>query len=391
MNIEKQKFNTVDVLYDDKKWGKRIDPDEWNANFKVLESGHNELVARLNQQVTDIDAAFESATSDGGQNITVQYGEVNKTLQEALDNVVSDIDNRYTKNEVNANINSAFTSKLEEIESAKTAAIQAKTAAEKARDEAQEIAGGDFATKSELSEHANNTDIHVTSQEKDAWNESDIFFINVRTSVVGGSVPFVVDKTYADVKSAIDTNKVLMCIFEHHYYPMSHYYFDTDSSGRITYEKFMFINPYKDTGLITLTSDASVSNNFFTVSVTDNPNSLPDTYYSEPGYVLGINDENDVDWLDISDHVSTTTLYASSWDSETSSYSFSSKYSDMTYDIEVSLDGDNATDEQIYAWIAAKMLSSSSNRIIAKGTIPTIDIPIILVVKPKTYYKGVVS
>ena len=106
MNIDKQTFNTLDVLYDDKKWGKRIDPDEWNANFKVLEQGHNELAKKLNQQVTDIDTAIQAATSDGGQNISVQYGVGTETLQNALDNVVSDINNRYTKNEVDASIGS---------------------------------------------------------------------------------------------------------------------------------------------------------------------------------------------------------------------------------------------------------------------------------------------
>lgn len=106
LNIDKQTFNTLDVLYDDKKWGKRIDPDEWNANFKVLEEGHNELATKLNQQVADIDTAIQAATSSGGQNISVQYGVGTETLQVALDNVVSDINNRYTKNEVDASIGS---------------------------------------------------------------------------------------------------------------------------------------------------------------------------------------------------------------------------------------------------------------------------------------------
>lgn len=106
MNIDKQTFNTLDVLYDDKRWGKRIDPDEWNANFKVLEEGHNELAKKLNQQVTDIDTAIQAATSGGGQNISVQYGVGTETLQNALDSVVSDINNRYTKNEVDASIGS---------------------------------------------------------------------------------------------------------------------------------------------------------------------------------------------------------------------------------------------------------------------------------------------
>lgn len=116
MNIDKQTFNTLDVLYDDKKWGKRIDPDEWNANFKVLEQGHNELAEKLNQQVADIDTAIQAATSNGGQNISVQYGEGTETLQNALNNVVSDINNRYTKNEVDATVGSNTNSLLSNAE-----------------------------------------------------------------------------------------------------------------------------------------------------------------------------------------------------------------------------------------------------------------------------------
>lgn len=116
MNIDKQTFNTLDVLYDDKKWGKRIDPDEWNANFKVLEEGHNELATKLNQQVTDIDTAIQAATSNGGQNISVQYGVGTETLQDALNNVVSDINNRYTKNEVDATVGSNTNSLLSNAE-----------------------------------------------------------------------------------------------------------------------------------------------------------------------------------------------------------------------------------------------------------------------------------
>ena len=90
MNIDKQTFNTLDVLYDDKKWGKRIDPDEWNANFKVLEEGHNELATKLNQQVTDIDTAIQAATSNGGQNISVQYDGETKALQDVIDDADAD-------------------------------------------------------------------------------------------------------------------------------------------------------------------------------------------------------------------------------------------------------------------------------------------------------------
>ena len=104
MSVKKQTFNTIDVLYDDKKWGKRIDPNEWNSNFKVIEEGHNDLAGKLNQQTTDICNALDAITNDGGSNINVTYSGANSTLQESLDNIVSNINNRYTKSETDANI-----------------------------------------------------------------------------------------------------------------------------------------------------------------------------------------------------------------------------------------------------------------------------------------------
>ena len=97
MNIIKKLLEKVDVLYDDKKWGKRIDPDEWNANFKVLEEGHNKLVDALTEQISDIDGAIESVTEKGGDNIKLQYRDNAETLNTAVSQIVTDIDNRYTK------------------------------------------------------------------------------------------------------------------------------------------------------------------------------------------------------------------------------------------------------------------------------------------------------
>lgn len=104
MNIIKEIFNKIDVLYDDKKWGKRIDPNEWNANFKVLEEGHNNLVDKLLSQFSNIDTVIESATENGGTNVKVNYRGGNETLQDTVDNIISDVDNRYTKNETDVNI-----------------------------------------------------------------------------------------------------------------------------------------------------------------------------------------------------------------------------------------------------------------------------------------------
>lgn len=616
MNIEKQNFNTLDVLYDDKKWGKRIDPDEWNANFKVLEEGHNELVGKLNRQITDIDNAIQSVSEDGGSNVKVNYGGGSATLQGTVDNIVTDIENRYTKAEVDATIGSntnsllasveynestgvftfikkdgsrvvfdtviekvpasmalkeetdgsvwlvitnqdgsqtktnvtsliedtvvigsntvnvdtvtdainkvtrytltikpnsiglshmdtELTSKFEETQTAKNLAVQAKdnavsaknasetaqrnaetfannaetssleaqgyaeqakqyanssqgyanqsenyknsaelakVAAEKARDEAKEIVGGDFATKSyvdsavtglateeyvqqnggkidsisvngasqtidenknvniDLSSyaknteltaydtHISNTDIHTTAEEKAAWNESDVFVITISAS---GDI-YSCDKTYVEIKSAFDSNKVLMCNLSNCFYTFDSYSFNTDSSsGEIAYARFTFYNFDRDLGQLFLTYDSSVSQNTMSVIFQDNPYTLPDpTFYANHNDVLCVDQNGNAGWFSVLPKTSTFTLLASGWNAETSSYSLESSYSSSEYDIEISLDGDNATDEQINAWIAARMLSSSSNKIIAKGTIPTIDIPILLTLRKKIISSG---
>lgn len=481
MNIDKQTFNTLDVLYDDKKWGKRIDPDEWNANFKVLEQGHNELAQKLNQQVADIDTAIQAATSNGGQNISVQYGAGKETLQDALDNVVSDINNRYTKNEVDASIgsntnslianaeynestgvftftrkdgssvvidtviekvpasmalvdepdgsvslvvtnqdgsttktnvtsliedtvinssdtinassvtdaakkittytlvikpnsiglshiDSALTTRFEEAQSAKNAAIQAKdnavaaqnaaiqaknnaetyasnantystnasvsadksansaleakgyaeqassyknsaelakTAAEKARDEAQAIAGGDYATKSEFNSHVNDKTLHTTADEKTKLSGIEE---NANNYTHPSSHP-------ANIITEDSTHR-----------------FVTDAEKNVWSSKSDFSGEYKD--------------------LTNKPT------------------------------VSASTLLASSWDS-TGTYSFETDYPTATYDIEIALDS-TATSEQAEAFNGAQIVGSATSNIIkAYGDVPTVDIPIILRVVTK--------
>lgn len=104
MNIVKQIFQKIDVLYDDKKWGKRISPDEWNANFKVVEDGHNELVEKLSQQINDIEETFTEVTDDGGSYVKLIYSGGKSTLQEVVDLMVNDVKNRFTKKETESKI-----------------------------------------------------------------------------------------------------------------------------------------------------------------------------------------------------------------------------------------------------------------------------------------------
>ena len=76
--------------------------------------------------------------------------------------------------------------------------------------------------------------------------------------------------------------------------------------------------------------------------------------------------------------ITTATLLASNWDSTAKTYSFETGYPNASYDIEVALDS-TATSEQAEAFNGAQIVGSATSNIIkAYGTIPTIDIPIIL-------------
>lgn len=73
----------------------------------------------------------------------------------------------------------------------------------------------------------------------------------------------------------------------------------------------------------------------------------------------------------------TTTLKASDWNGN--EYSFEDDYPADEYDIDLSLNGDSLTKEQKEAYSDAEIIGcSSSNKIKAFGTVPTINIPIII-------------
>ena len=65
--------------------------------------------------------------------------------------------------------NSASTSEANAAESAAKAQA-AQTAAEKARDEAKEIVGGDYITKTQFEQHTQDSNLHTSEAEKQVWN-----------------------------------------------------------------------------------------------------------------------------------------------------------------------------------------------------------------------------
>ena len=98
-------------------------------------------------------------------------------------------------------------------------------------------------------------------------------------------------------------------------------------------------------------------------------------------------DDNGNLLIDVIPHKPTTTavtMSASSWNTSEKTYSFEADYPNATYNVEIEINGDSCTDEQLEAWSGAKIVGSfSSNVAKAKGNVPSIDIPIILTVTPK--------
>ena len=84
-----------------------------------------------------------------------------------------------------------------EAKYARNQAQAAQAAAEKARDEAQEIVGGDYATKTELSNHTSNTNIHITPTEKSKLSTLNAAII-VQSSAPVATSAWASDTTYTD-------------------------------------------------------------------------------------------------------------------------------------------------------------------------------------------------
>lgn len=76
-----------------------------------------------------------------------------------------------------------------------------------------------------------------------------------------------------------------------------------------------------------------------------------------------------------------STMVAASW--ANSEYSFEATYPGVSYDIEIQPSG-NCTQEQLEAWGAAQLVGNITNNTAkALGTVPTVDIPIIIKVLAK--------
>lgn len=234
------------------------------------------------------------------------------------------------KNEAVSAKESAVTAKTEaiiaktETEQAKEDAIAAKTAAETARDQAQEIAGGDYATKTELTQGLSTK-----------LSASDI--INNLTSG-GTSVPL-----------SAEQGKVLKGLIDK---------LNGNSSevGSVAYQIAQIVAG-ADTRYDTLKeiSDWIISDTTGAAKMASD--------------ILALQNEKAN-----KSTISISTMSASGWSG--SVYSFESTYPVATYDIEVALDS-TATSEQAEAFNGAQIVGSATSNVVkAYGIVPTVDIPI---------------
>lgn len=82
--------------------------------------------------------------------------------------------------------------------------------------------------------------------------------------------------------------------------------------------------------------------------------------------------------------VTSETVLASGWSNGVYS-AFQTTYPAASYDIEVQLNGDSVTADLVDVWNDAQVVgSATTNNIIALGTTPTVDIPVIVKATPTT-------
>lgn len=66
-------------------------------------------------------------------------------------------------------------------------------------------------TIEKFTEHINNSDIHVTADEKAVWSEKEVFIITLtETTAEDGTTSYSADKTFDEIKAAKDEGK--MCL-----------------------------------------------------------------------------------------------------------------------------------------------------------------------------------
>lgn len=207
-------------------------------------------------------------------------------------------------------------------------------AAEQARDEAEAIAGGDYATKPEvtavdgkLNTHIADKVVHITSAERTSWNN--------KVDKVSGKGLSTNDYTTAEKNKVTNVPS------------------DTNASLANKVDK---VN-----GKGLSTNDYTTAEKNKVANVPTNTNTELSKKENKPA-------------------ISAFTIPASAWSGNT--YTFT-QYPHASYELEIALNG-TATAEQAEAFNGAQIVGNATSNVIkAYGDVPTVDIPVILKVVAK--------
>ena len=122
---------------------------------------------------------------------------------------------------------------------------------------------------------------------------------------------------------------------------------------------------------------ADVSSNFDTVN-----QQFDEWFDQQKQEVLGMISDLEAQGFEKRSIYQTATLTASTWNSETKTYSFEETYPSETHNLNI--EPIDCTQEQAEAWGAIlPMGSSSANVLTALGDVPAVDIPVLLTIKRK--------
>lgn len=215
------------------------------------------------------------------------------------------------------------------------------------KDQAGQIVGNDYvrSVNDVLPDENGNVDV-----------ESDVFvvtFTATEETTAEGYVIYFPDKTKTDLANAMASGKTIYAFVNNAMLGITTNYSSNPRTVRFN------------------SVQGRLTRQFVWSASDDTP-----TKYSNRGYFFP------TETLAPKTDITTSTLLASAWSN--GEYSFESTYPVASYNIEVEIDGDSATEEQIEAWSGAKMMgSATANKLYAKGDVPTVDIPIILKVVAK--------
>ena len=215
---------------------------------------------------------------------------------------------------------------------------------------------------SALTNHVANNDIHVTTDDKTAWNSKAEVFTIIFSHDENENP--IINKTFDEIVSAFNSGKTLRLLAGDMLEFEGELVFHSSQQFSFILVLFQIMVIIVPSGVIE--EDADIF--------------LPTTDTVDAGKILKVDDYGKAVWTeDTKANVPTFSQYTiltSGWSSGV--YSFESAFPSATCDIEIELDS-TATESQVEAWSSAKVTSVfGTNTMKALGDVPTVDIPVIV-------------